>query len=126
MEGGHRHGGGRGFGGWGHNHAGHEYSTRFLGKVWDSENLPPMLDGRIVDPAKVRRGAQGTLKHLGFYSGPLDGRDSAALKLAIKKFQGSSDLPTTGIADAGTIASLGLKPEDFAPDSSKTSKPHAY
>lgn len=52
--------------------------------------------------------AQGVLRDLGYYTGPLDGRLSAATRTAIGLFQRDNRLQQTGFLDRNTIDRLGL------------------
>ncbi len=51
-------------------------------------------------------GAQGRLKNLGLYSGPIDGKTNPDFEEAIRLFQSNQDLPETGEADEETLEKL--------------------
>ncbi|MFH7244431.1 MAG: peptidoglycan-binding protein [Spirulina sp.] len=61
----------------------------------------PVLLGPGSNPEEVRI-LQRQLTELGFYTGPLDGDYSSVLQEAVKTFQGSVDLPATGLLDRQT------------------------
>lgn len=58
----------------------------------------PLLLGHL-DPLDEMSGIQGVLTNLGHYYGPIDGRESDALRAAIAAFQAKVDLPVTGEID---------------------------
>ncbi len=55
-----------------------------------------------LDPPDTVGGAQGRLKNLGYYAGPVDGTMSAATRAAIVAFQSGNDLKVTGELDQPT------------------------
>jgi hypothetical protein len=55
-----------------------------------------------IDPVDSVAGVQGRLKNLGLYSGPVDGKMSAATGAAITAFQARNDLSVTGEMDQAT------------------------
>jgi peptidoglycan hydrolase-like protein with peptidoglycan-binding domain/ABC-type branched-subunit amino acid transport system substrate-binding protein len=81
------------------------------GEVSDIESVD-------VDVAQIRReqaahaaavfttSLQQALTFLGFFDGPIDGRESPELTAALAAFQASVGLPPTGVMDAATYAAL--------------------
>ncbi|MCA9706378.1 MAG: peptidoglycan-binding protein [Myxococcales bacterium] len=59
-----------------------------------------------LDPIDALTGVQGRLANLGFYDGPIDGKESDLLELAIASFQDAHDLDPTGVLDDDTKAAL--------------------
>ena len=59
-----------------------------------------------LDPGSAISGVQKRLRNLGFYSGPQDGMESAALTDALLAFQRRYGLRSTGAADETTRAKL--------------------
>lgn len=59
-----------------------------------------------LDPAGEIAGAQGRLKNLGYYRGPLDGKLSQDAKVALVLFQYDKGLPCTGELDQATQNAL--------------------
>ena len=55
-----------------------------------------------IDPIDILSGIQGRLKNMGFFLGEVDGKNSAALKNAIRRFQAKQGLDETGEADQAT------------------------
>ncbi|WP_425953760.1 peptidoglycan-binding domain-containing protein [Xylanimonas sp. McL0601] len=49
---------------------------------------------------------QQTLHLLGYWDGPVDGKESDALTQALKKFQTDLGVPPTGVVDAATVAAF--------------------
>jgi hypothetical protein len=62
----------------------------------------------VFDTAATVAQAQSVLRDLGYYSGPGDGRLSAATRAAIGLFQRDQRLRQTGFLDRETISRLGL------------------
>jgi N-acetylmuramoyl-L-alanine amidase len=58
-----------------------------------------------LDPIEMLSGVQGRLANLGYYSGPIDGRDSPDLSLAIASFESDMELTVTGKADGEALQS---------------------
>lgn len=56
-----------------------------------------------LDPIEMLSGVQGRLANLGYYSGPIDGRDSPDLSLAIASFESNMELTVTGKADGEAL-----------------------
>jgi hypothetical protein len=56
-----------------------------------------------LDPIEMLSGVQGRLANLGYYSGPIDGRDSPDLSLAIASFESDMELTVTGKADGEAL-----------------------
>lgn len=65
------------------------------------------LDLGHLDPLDTTSGVQSRLYNLGFYHGPIDGRDGEALELAVLEFQLAYDLPPLGVLDDDTRAAIG-------------------
>lgn len=63
-------------------------------------------------PAVVQ--LQLVLQNLGFYDGPLDGIYAASTEQAVIAFQQARGIPVSGIADATTLAQLGINPNQVA------------
>jgi len=59
-----------------------------------------------MNPPDDNAGAQGRLKNLGYYDGPLNGSLDDVTTDAVKRFQQDSGLPTTGQIDAATQSAL--------------------
>jgi len=59
-----------------------------------------------LDPVDTVGGAQGRLKSLGYYAGPVDGTLSAETRAAIVAFQSRNDLTVTGEMDQATCDKL--------------------
>lgn len=62
---------------------------------------------RLVKPPLYLR-AQGRLKELGEYKGPVNGRRDAATIDAIKRFQTAQKLPVSGRLTPETLKALGV------------------
>ncbi len=59
-----------------------------------------------LEPTELLRGVQQRLRHLGFYSGPIDGAYTKQVTAAIKSYQISRGLEPTATADAETCDRL--------------------
>lgn len=59
----------------------------------DDPKRPP---GATPKAPRTVKELQRDLEKLGFYSGPIDGRDDAAVKAAVKRFQRDAGLPVDG------------------------------
>lgn len=55
-----------------------------------------------LDPIDTVSGVQGRLANLGYYDGPVDGRESDALSRAVRDFQDAEGLEMSGTVDAAT------------------------
>lgn len=60
------------------------------------------------------RAVQNRLRQLNFYSGNVDGILGADTQAAIERFQQGRGLQATGQLNPGTVAALGLNPNDLA------------
>lgn len=98
---------GRGGGSRGHSgHGNHEYPTRFYGRIyyrWPSE------EERLRTSPAVVTAVQQSLRHQGFYRGPITGQLNPETKRAISRFQGSDGIRNTGTIDPILVNALGLK-----------------
>jgi peptidoglycan hydrolase-like protein with peptidoglycan-binding domain len=80
----------------------------------------PSFSASFYQPAPIRvnhriiAGAQYHLMTRGYYRGRLDGREGRGTMLAVRAFQSSAGLPTTGRLDAETLQALGSSDADFA------------
>jgi localization factor PodJL len=63
----------------------------------DGAGLAPTATANVGGDANAVAAAQRALTKLGFYQGPMDGRATPALKLAIAAFQRGQGLPATGV-----------------------------
>jgi N-acetylmuramoyl-L-alanine amidase len=59
-----------------------------------------------MNPASDNAGAQGRLKNLGYYAGPINGSVDDDTTDAIQRFQQDAGLPVTGQLDAATQSAL--------------------
>jgi hypothetical protein len=76
--------------------------TLYLGK----KRIPfPLAFGKL-DPVEETSGAQTRLKHLGYYSGEVDGRLDDKTVRAIKRFQKAKGLNESGSLDQKTQSKL--------------------
>lgn len=66
-----------------------------------SEEVYQLLLGNL-NPHDEITGAQGRLRHLGFYFGSIDGKKSPEFEHAVQLFQNSKDLEPNGELDAKT------------------------
>lgn len=57
------------------------------------------LDLGHLDPVSETSGIQGRLRNLGYYDGPVDGRDSLQLEAGVRAFQAKQSLPASGQLD---------------------------
>jgi Putative peptidoglycan binding domain/LysM domain len=60
-----------------------------------------------LDPLDTITGVQARLYNLGYYHGPIDGKEGEALELAVVEFQCDHDLDPLGLVDDTTRAALG-------------------
>jgi peptidoglycan hydrolase-like protein with peptidoglycan-binding domain len=80
----------------------------------------PSFSASFYQPAPVRvnrRIIAGALYHLmsrGYYRGRLDGREGRETTFAVRAFQSSAGLPTTGRLDAETLQALGSSDSNSA------------
>ncbi len=68
--------------------------------------LVGFLDPMQEAPDQGIAGAQGRLKNLGLYGGPIDGKSNPELVEALQLFQAREGLPETGEADEETLEKL--------------------
>jgi Putative peptidoglycan binding domain len=61
--------------------------------------------------AQLKPGAEAEIRGKLTSSGFLGANDERSLAAALREFQASRDLPTTGVADEETVRQLGLDPE---------------
>lgn len=54
-----------------------------------------------MDPITTTSGVQARLKNLGYYDGPIDGREGPKLEAAVQMFQDRHELAVTGTLDDG-------------------------
>jgi N-acetylmuramoyl-L-alanine amidase len=59
-----------------------------------------------LDPADEVTGQQARLANLGYFTGPIDGQDNPAFRLAVEEFQCDHGLPVDGICGPQTQAKL--------------------
>lgn len=59
-----------------------------------------------MNPADDNAGAQGRLKNLGYYTGPLSGSVDDDTTDAVRRFQQDAGLPVTGQLDTATQSAL--------------------
>jgi len=106
--------GGRGFARSRHDHSGHFFGTRFEGiTVHDWSSYIAQEDLKSGRTRQRILTVQRSLAGQGLYRGPRNGVLNDATRSAIKRFQGSEDLPVTGQIDAFTWVALGFKTDDF-------------
>lgn len=67
----------------------------------------PSAVAKLAKPPLYLR-AQGRLKELGDYRGPVNGKRDAATIAAIKKFQTAQKLPVSGRLTPETVKALGV------------------
>lgn len=67
-------------------------------------------DNSYVDATTIRQ-VQQTLQNRGFRAGPVDGVMGSATRTAIKQFQQSQNLETTGQLNRQTLVALGVQPD---------------
>ncbi len=70
------------------------------------EELRWQLQLGALDDASTVSGAQGRLRNLGYYSGPVDGRLSEETRFALRGFQRDNGVPITGMLDSATVDKL--------------------
>lgn len=68
----------------------------------------PFLNSPTAFQVRVIESAQRNLQTLGFYSGPIDGNPSGALRYSITEYQRSSEFKPSGRLDKATLQGLGL------------------
>ena len=73
-------------------------------------DLPEVLQWQLqigaLDPSDSVSGAQGRLKNMGLYDGPVDGLLSDDTRFALRAFQRLNSLDQTGRVDDPTVAAL--------------------
>jgi peptidoglycan hydrolase-like protein with peptidoglycan-binding domain len=71
----------------------------------------------MISPEKLKTGQihqiQQSLNDKGFSVGTVDGEWGPRTEDALKKFQGSNNMPSSGQLNANTIVALGLNGSDF-------------
>jgi peptidoglycan hydrolase-like protein with peptidoglycan-binding domain len=67
-------------------------------------------DNSYVDATTIRQ-VQQTLQNRGFRAGPVDGVMGPATRTAVKQFQQSQNLETTGQLNRQTLVALGVQPD---------------
>jgi Ni/Co efflux regulator RcnB len=87
------------------------------GQQLSAENSKPMSP-QNMSRDEIRQ-VQQALNKDGFHSGPIDGRWGHETQAAVKQFQQSKQLPTTGKLDKQTIADLGLDASQFSQSQSQ-------
>ncbi len=70
--------------------------------------LVPDASGEEEGSLRIQR-AEAQLKELGFYSGPVDGKETPALAGAIRRYQIRQGLEVTGKLSRETVEALGLE-----------------
>src|SRR5262249_44370257 len=61
-----------------------------------------------LDPVDERTGQQARLANLGYYTGPIDGQENPAFRLAVEEFQCDHGLAVDGVCGSQTQAKLKL------------------
>lgn len=79
-------------------------------------------DNAYVDATTIRQ-VQQTLHNRGFRAGPVDGTMGPATQAALKQFQQSENLETTGQLNRQTLVALGVQPD---PTSGAVRQVNAY
>ncbi|HNU08077.1 MAG TPA: peptidoglycan-binding protein [Pyrinomonadaceae bacterium] len=74
-------------------------------KLRQGEEVYDLSIGHL-DPLNEISGAQGRLRHLGYYFGPIDGADSAEFEHAVQLFQAAKGFEPSGDLDARTQDAL--------------------
>jgi general secretion pathway protein A len=76
---------------------------------WTTQNVPFKLGDTITGQGEPIRQAQGRLKTVGFYPGPIDGFLGPRTREALRKYQESKGLQVTGELDRATRVALQME-----------------
>ena len=70
------------------------------------EEICWQLELGTLDDASTVSGAQGRLRNLGYYTGPVDGRLSEETRFALRAFQRENELEASGRLESSTVDKL--------------------